>query len=387
MRIRKINGLLVSLFAPILVGAISDAPAQVIPGQPYGGSLEAFVQSWDVEESGFTTTISQIYVPVNLFLPISDRFEARVSSGYVSMTRETDLSDSESVSGLADVKIQTNAAFLQRRLIVGLVANLPSGSGELTGAEQDIVFDFVSPDLSVRTNRLGEGFNIGGTVSFANALSQTVTLGIGASVLNRGAYDTSLPGTSNPISLKPGLESRASATLDFSAGASAFRLSSMLTMYGTEQVDSQDFYQIGREVTLSADYLVAYSAGRGRFSAGLVEILRFDNSLRSDGSFDTEETSSNGNYLVFHVLNEYGISPRLRLSTTALARLVGANEFDAGDSTVFEGGLAATLVPSSSVALTLGGRYVTGSGTGFSGRNREINGLEGMLRTVVRLNR
>ncbi|HUF10588.1 MAG TPA: hypothetical protein VMO47_14810 [Rhodothermales bacterium] len=377
-----------TLATAVLLGAgVSEAPGQVIPGTPYSGSVESYYQSWDIDEGATSTTVTQVFAPISVFLPIADRLEARVSSAYVSMSRDTDFSDSESVSGLADLKLQVNGSFLQRRLILGLVANLPSGQGELTGLEQDIVYDFVSPDLSVRTNRLGEGFNIGGTVSFANALSESVTLGIGASVLSRGSYDTSLPGTSRPISLSPGLESRAGATLDILSGVSAFRLSSTLAMYGTEQVNDVDNYQIGQEITFAADYTVAYQAGRGRLSVGVLEMLRFDNSIRSNGSFDTEEVSSNGNYLVLHASNDYGVSPKLVLTVSALGRLVGANEFDAGDATVIESGLAATLTPTSNVAITLGGRLVKGSGTGFSGRDREIRGMEGILRTVVRLDR
>ncbi|HEY5564757.1 MAG TPA: hypothetical protein VIL33_04140 [Rhodothermia bacterium] len=373
--------------AALLAAGATEAPGQVIPGTPYSGSIESYYQSWDIDEGATSTTVTQVFAPISVFLPIADRVEARVSSAYVSMTRDTDFSDSESVSGLADVKLQVNGSFLQRRLILGVVANLPSGQGELTSLEQDIVYDFVSPDLSVRTNRLGEGLNIGGTVSFANALSESVTLGIGASVLSRGSYDTSLPGTSKPITLSPGLESRAGATLDILSGVSAFRLSSTMAMYGTEQVNDVDNYRIGQELTLAADYTVAYQAGRGRLSAGILEMLRLDNSIRSDGSFDSEEVSSNGNYLVVHASNDYGVSPKLVLTVSALGRLVGANEFDAGDATVIESGLAATLTPTSNVAITLGGRYVTGSGTGFSGRDRDIKGMEGTLRTVVRLNR
>jgi len=160
-----------------------------------------------------------------------------------------------------------------------------------------------------------------------------------------------------------------------------------MALYGTEQVNDVDNYRIGQELTLAADYTVAYQAGRGRLSAGILEMLRLDNSIRSDGSFDSEEVSSNGNYLVVHASNDYGVSPKLVLTVSALGRLVGANEFDAGDATVIESGLAATLTPTSNVAITLGGRYVTGSGTGFSGRDRDIKGMEGTLRTVVRLNR
>jgi len=383
MEIRRLIAQTAFASAVVLAG-LGQVVAQVIPGTPYGGSLEGYYQTWDVDE-GTSTTLTQMYVPINIYLPLADRFEARLSSGYVSMTTDTEFDESQSVSGLTDPRIQLAGSFLERRLIVGLVVNLPSGGGDLSSAEQDIVFDFISPDLSVRTNRIGEGFNYGGTISFANALSRTVTIGLGASVLNRGGYDTSLPGHTAPISLTPGLESRASASLDVVLGKSVVRLSSTFAMYGTEKVNDVDNYKIGREVSVAADYSLAYSSDRGQFSLGVYELLRFDNSVVSNGTLQTEQASVNGNYFVAHAANDYGVSPTVRITVSALGRLIGPNEFDVGDSTVLEGGLAATVLASSNVALTLGGRYVKGSGTGFSGRDRDVSGIEGMFRTVVRL--
>jgi hypothetical protein len=133
--------------------------------------------------------------------------------------------------------------------------------------------------------------------------------------------------------------------------------------------------------------MLAYSQGRGSLTFGVLELLRFDNSIRQNGALVTETPSSNGNYLALSALNEYSVSPKVRISASALGRLVGANDLNAGDSTVLEGGIAATLVPSPNIAFTVGGRYITGSGTSFSGRDREISGMEGMFRTVFKLDR
>ena len=128
-----------------------------------------------------------------------------------------------------------------------------------------------------------------------------------------------------------------------------------------------------------------YASDRGQVSLGVYELLRFDNSVLSNGTLQTEQASVTGNYFVAHAANNYNVSPTVRIAVTVLGRLIGVNEFDVGDSTVLEGGLAGTVLASRNVAVTLGGRYVKGSGTGFSGRDRDISGIEGMFRTVVRL--
>ena len=79
------------------------------------------------------------------------------------------------------------------------------------------------------------------------------------------------------------------------------------------------------------------------------------------------------------------MSSIILIDLSGLARIVGKNQFDAGNSTVFEGGLGVTFLASASVALTIGGRYISGSGTSFSGLDREISGFEGLFRLQAQL--
>jgi hypothetical protein len=351
----------------------------------YAGSLEGYFQSWEITEGEESTEITQLVAPIRVFLPFTDNLDVRIASSYTSFARSLDSGGSESVSGLTDVRIQANYALLDRKLLIGLIANVPTGGGKLTGSEQDIVFDFISPDLSVRANRLGEGFNAGGTISLAVPVSNSTILSLGGGLIGRGGYDTELPTSETPFALSPGIIANGSAGVDFFTGGSHVRIASTFTYYGTERVDDTDYYRIGPEIAIGANYGLAYAESRGSFNLGLHQIIRMDNSAIIDREFVTEDLSTNGSYLAVSASNDYAVARSVSIDVSALLRAVGKNDLDAGDATVLEGGLGVSVLATDGVVLRLGGRYITGSGTGFSGLDREITGFEGVFGLTAQL--
>lgn len=374
--------ILTNLVVLTLVGSVSG---QVIPGLSYSGALNGYFQTWDITEGEQSTTINQLIVPISVFLPVSDRIDIRIASSYASFGRDIEGGNSESVNGLTDVRIQANYVAFDRRLLVGLVGNLPTGQAELTSAEQDIVFEFISPDLAVRANRLGEGFNIGGTLTFANPVSSAAVISVGGGLIARGGYDTSFPTSEDPVRFEPGILANGSAGVDFYTGTSHLHLSSIFSYFGTERVDDADFYRIGSQIAVVARYGLGYARSRGRFTGGLHQIIRLDNSSAVPDGFGTEPLSTNGTYLAVSATNEYAVTPIVTLAASAVARIVGKNDFDTGDSTVFEGGLGVSVIATRGVLVSLGGRFVSGSGTGLTGLDRDLTGIEGSFRLVAQL--
>lgn len=351
----------------------------------YSGVFESYYQSWDITEGDVTMRVNQLILPISVFLPVTDRLDIRLASSYASFARDLEGGGTERLSGLTDVRLQANYTFLNRKLLIGVIANLPTGQGELTRTQQDIIYNFISPDLSVRANRLGEGFNAGGTLTYATPVSGAAVLSVGVGLIGRGSYDTSLPTTDSPIHLEPGIVANGSLGIDFFTGPSHLNLGSTLSHYGTERVDGENFYRIGQEIAFEANYGLGYSQSKGHFTAGLHQIVRLNNTARDNGMFDTEPVSTNGSYLAISAANGYSVARSLILDISVLARIVGKNEFDFGNSTVFEGGLGLTITAAQGVAVTFGGRYITGSGTGFTGLDRKIKGFEGMFRLVAQV--
>jgi hypothetical protein len=369
----------------IVVTASLTVSAQVIPGLNYAGSMDGYYQSWEITEGDDKTEVNQLVVPVRLFLPFSDKMDVRIATSYASFARSIDGGGTESVSGLTDVQIQGNYAFVNRRLLLGVVVNVPAGGATLDGTERSIVSNFVSPDLSVRANRLGEGFGGGGTVSFAAPLSSAAVLSLGAGLIARGGYETQIPTAESAVDLKPGIVANGSVGIDFFTGSNHLHLSSTFSYFGTEQLNSADYYQIGPEVAIVANYGLAYARSKGLFRFGLHQIIRLSNSNAFDGEFGTETLSTNGSYLAASVNNEYALSELISVDVSALVRLVGKNDYDSGDATVFEGGLGLGFLATEGVLLSIGGRYISGSGTGFTGLDREIKGFEGMFGITAQL--
>jgi len=380
----KLTGIILASLA-IGLCFVLETGAQVIPGMTYSGAFEAYYQTWDITEGDETTTVNQLIMPISLFLPVTDRFDVRLASSYSSFGRDVEGGGTESLSGLTDVRVQANYALLSRKFLIGVIANLPTGQGKLTDAQQDIVYSFISPDLSVRANRLGEGFNLGGALTYAAPVSENAVLSLGAGLVSRGGYDTSLPTSDSLFRLDPGIVASGSIGIDFFTGPSHFRLGSTLSQYATERKNGDDYYRIGQEIAVEANYGLAYSQARGRFTAGLYQIIRLNNSVVDNDEFVAEPISTNGSYLAVSAANRYTVVRSVILDVSALARIIGKNEFNVGNSTVFEGGLGLTIMAAQGIAVTLGGRYMTGTGTGFTGLKREIRGIEGTFRLVAQV--
>lgn len=380
-RIARRSGRLLAVGLATLLAAAPAARAQVVPGLPYSASVQAHLQSWTIDENDRETTISQVVVPVGVFLPVSDGIEVRLSTAYVSLSRDRpDADETESVSGAADLKLQASAAVADRRLLLGAIMNLPTGKGDLTSADQDVVLAFVAPDLSVRANRFGEGFNIGGTVSYAYPASPTSVLGLGAAFVSRGAYTTSFPGIAAEFDFNPGYEATLTGAWIYSQRNTRFRLATSYTRHGIEQANDVDIFQLGPRLAVDLSYTRAFSDGQGTATFQVQELYRFKNSSGLSGTFDTELLNTNGNYLV--LITELGFQPTdaLRFGFDVGGRFIGKNEQSVGNASVFEAGLDLTAYTGESVGVGLGFRGIVGSGTGLDGADRSIAGLEGTAR-------
>lgn len=386
MRLRSLFYIPLLGACAVCLGLVQAATAQVNPGTPASGAVQVFAQSWDVETDGRVSTINQSVIPIGVFLPLARGLDARVSTSYVSLSRRTDTADAdETVSGLTDVKLQLNwNGFMNRRLLLGVALNIPSGSANLTSQEQDVVFDFVAPDLSVRANRLGEGFNIGTTLSYVHTLSPATNLGFAGGLIARGPYNTTFPGVPVEIELAPGAEAALSGVLDHTRGNTQVQFGAGFTLHGVEQINSTDAFQLGPKLDVQATVAQVYSTGRGMVTFSIREEYRLPNSVREAGAVVVQSLNINSNYLTLAATNAYAVTPRIDLTANALARLIGANEQDVGNSTVLEAGLSATFAATSQVQFSLGGRYVSGTGTDYEGLDRAITGFEGMVRATLR---
>ncbi len=381
---------LASLLRAALLAGFSlafTAPAVAQPdarSTAYSGSVQGYVQSWRIEDAGERRNVTQAVVPIGFLVPITADWDVRLTSSYVRLSRSSsETSEEQVVSGISDLKLQVNTLQLDRRLLLSLSANFPTGRRDLTGAEQDLVQTFVAPDLSVRASRFGEGLNVGGAASYGFDLSPNTMAAIGAGFTHRGVYALTFPGTTTSIDLKPGLEASLTGSILQRIGVHLFRGATGITAHGMEQIDGRDAFRLGPRVFLEALYSRPFEGGRGRVTFAVKDLFR----MKEMSGLDTQATrllDTNGNYLIADGGVDYDITRWIGLGLDGTGRLIGNNSRDVGGVSVLEGGLTARLSPVESLDFRLGGRFIVGSGTGYSGEERSIQGIEGFLRLSAR---
>jgi len=357
------------------------AVAQLLPNAPMSVGANYYLQNWVVEEGSSKVIASQSVIPIGVLIPVRQGVELRLSTSYANLSSEDQNTGvKNSVSGLTDVKIQTNIGFLAGRMALGIVANIPTGKSELNREERNVISSFVAPDLAVRNSDLGAGLNLGSNLTYVHPISQQLSAGLTVGFLNRGSFDTTLPGGSSVVGFSPGYDASASLGFEYRQRNSSFKILGSFTNFGSESVTNgssdSEVFKLGSRIGINASYLRSYT--RGIFSIGVEDIIRLKNSAVQGGSLSTELLNNNGNYLIAFVQNDYQATDNFVLQLSGIGRFIGANEFDRGDSSLFEVGLNAFVNPNNRVRFGLGGKYFTGGGTSFfSDLERTISGFEG----------
>ena len=361
---------------------VSPLTAQLLPNAPTSLGANFYLQNWVVEEGSSKVVASQSVLPIGVLIPVRKGVELRLSSSFASLTSENRSTGvKNTVSGLTDVKIQTNIGFLAGRLALGIIANLPTGKSELNREERNVITSFVAPDLAVRNSDLGAGFNIGSNLTYVHPLSPQLSAGLTLGFINRGSFDTTLPGGSSVVGFSPGYDASASLGFEYRQSKSAFKLLGSFTNFGSESVSSgnseAEVFQLGSRIGINANYLRSYN--RGLISIGVEEIIRLKNSALEAGNLTTELLNNNGNYLIAYLQNDFQATDSFLLQFSGVGRFIGKNDLDRGDSSLFELGLSAFVNPSQGFRFGLGGKFFTGGGTSFSSDlERTISGFEGL---------
>jgi len=366
----------------VLIGlSVLPANAQLLPNAPLSIGGNFYLQNWVVEEGGTKVVASQSVVPIGVLIPVRPGVELRLSSSFASLTSENRTTGvKNTVSGLTDLKIHTNIGFLGGRMALGIVANLPTGKSELNREERNVISSFVAPDLAVRNSDLGAGFNLGSNLTYVHPISNQLSAGLTLGFLNRGSFDTTLPGGSGVVGFSPGYDASASLGFEYRQRTSAFKILGSFTNFGSESVTNtgseEEVFRLGSRIGINATYLRSY--GKGLLTIGVEDIIRLKNSAIQGGSLSTELLNNNGNYLIAYLQNDYQATNTFALQLSAVGRFIGQNEFDRGDSSLFEVGLNAFVNPNNRMRFGIGGKYFTGGGTSFtSDLDRTISGFEG----------
>lgn len=371
---------------------ISCINAQISPGMSTSSGLQFYTQSWTVKDGNKDMQIRQFVMPLGVYVPIKDGIEMRMATSIVNFSRKNaSTGATDAVSGLGDLKLQSSMALTQNRnLVLNLAANLPIGQKALTRVEQDVVSEFVAPDLSVRENRFGGGFNFGGTLSFVKDVSLTNLFGVAGGVVYHGAFDTVILGTDQTINLHPGTEFSALAVYGYIGDGSTFQLSPSFTIYGKEKINGHEILKLGAKGQIQAIGTKSFNERKGVLTFMMSDTFRqptmvLENANNGDGTSKlVAQNIITPNYFVALFSIDHVIAQKLRATFTNVGRFYGPKGSAYGNSAVYEGGLTLTSNLNPKVSVSLGQRFITGSGTSWTGSERVVQGFEVFARSSIR---
>jgi len=278
----------------LFVAGFDTACAQVVFGEPPSGHLRFVYQSWSIDSdvTGEEYDLSQWYMPIYGFIPVSENWEIHFQSASAGSNVDSSGGDA-SITGLNDTRVSVLHSLLEDRLLLGLGLNLPTGKATLdpdqTGLAQLLAEEF----LSFPSKSYGEGFGLYLETVYARSVGR-LTYGAGIGYLINTSY--------SPIrdvdSYNPGnkLTIGANAVLrhDYGSAYSYIRHN----IYGTSTQDDIDVYEVGpiTEFALGSSFI----SGQFEADAGIRLLLRQADSRLVSGVLEEYEENNYGNDFRFY---------------------------------------------------------------------------------------
>jgi hypothetical protein len=267
---------------------------------------------------------SQTYMPVTIDAT-HDAFSARVLSAFVSTRIDPSDASKNSMTTAIDTKATFSYAVVDKfpvDILFGFDLNLPTGRTNLDSEERRMLLD---PDL-VAISRYGEGFNVNPTITLAK---QGDRWGIGAGVgyLWRGEYDFS----DTARDFDPGdiFNITAEGIYAFS-DAWQGRLFGELAWYGTDELESRDYYQEGDFILAGVG--VDYFETKWEAALSAQGIFRGKSDFPADNrQLATEDRAGYGDEYLADLTVKYLMNPETILSSRLYYLLVTKNGYDETD--------------------------------------------------------
>lgn len=159
--------------APLYIGSEAVRPAvAVVPG----------LQRYTLGEQ----TLTQLVVPVDVFVPLAERWAMSTKAAYASVEGD----EMASLSGFGDVQFALSHVrpVGQGGVVGSVLINLPTGERTLTIDEAQTAFLVGQGVYGFRLPSLGQGFNVTPGVTLAVPVGERFSLGLGVAYQRRGAF-------------------------------------------------------------------------------------------------------------------------------------------------------------------------------------------------------
>ena len=263
---------LVTLTAALLATS-APAAAQVDLGFGAGAAFERYDFS-DAELAGIES-LSLLSFPFVGRADLTPRLRLDLNGAYAIGTLSRPGEEESSVSGPTDTELRLSYAFGADRVVVSLVALLPTGLATLSTEEADVAGAVAADVLPFRISNWGTGGGLGASTAFAVPVG-AFAVGLSLGYVVTREYE---PRDADPFTYRPGDQLHVRAAIDRSFGAAGkASLQLVYQHYQNDELDGANLYQSGDRLQATGSY--AFAAGPR--AAGIVYLgyLR-----RSEGEF------------------------------------------------------------------------------------------------------
>ena len=167
----------------------------------------------------------------------------------------------QQILGLGDTQIAMDYQFQRsprslRNWYLGLGLSLPTGKSQLQPTQADLANQFYSEILNFKVSRLGEGFNVNGSL-FATYKFDVLQLAIGGNYLAKGQYQV-LPGKI----YNPGNELQFQTVTLWQGQIAGWQNSFGVRGYSPDRFDQQIWFQQGIEVLANSILTFRFPKGQ-----------------------------------------------------------------------------------------------------------------------------
>jgi len=184
------------------------------------------------------TGISQLAVPVSVFVPLGERFTLDAVGAYVRGRVELEGGDDLTLDGLADVRVRLVGRLRGDNVLLTAGLTLPTGTTGLSGSGLDALRLTGAPSLRLPVPALGTGF--GATLGLVLARQAGPwALALGTSYELRGTYspiESIIAGVTSATDLNPGDALHVSLGADRLLGQSRLALLLAGDVYGDDRI-------------------------------------------------------------------------------------------------------------------------------------------------------
>jgi hypothetical protein len=316
-------------------------------------------ERWTAEKD----KVTEWSVPVTVVLPVGAKAGLYATSA-PALSATLDAGASNTLSGMADVKIGGHALLFQDRCLLTAGASLPTGKASLETGEYSVASVLAMPVFQLRYPSLGQGLDLEAGLSGAAEVAGAV-VGFGASFLKKGAYK---PFKAMDQSFDPGDEASVSAGAEkevslFSRDVK-FTADAMYSIYFDDRWGGKSVFRSGNRLLIQIQ-----SAFRVEpFGVNLIVRDRIKAANRSDNGSEIALEGKNRNGNQFEMQGVVSRAPGAAFAWRGIAafRKFSENDYGTGAATLYGIGAGLRKSLTSNAILDAEGRYFFGALT--SGR-------------------